>query len=238
MTFRPGLKLVAALSTLAFVTACGSGMLDASRPPVVTPSGGGGGGATAAYTGAIADSLHRGALAITVSGASSASGLLTFVGGPTVPVTGSADSATSSITVTGSGYTLTGTTHSGTVQGTYTGPSGSGFFAAAADTLTQMTHASYCGTYTSTNGNGWFVVVALSDGESSGFTVQTAGSAASHTFIGSIDFTLLTFAATTDQAVQATGTVSSDFQTIIGSYAPSIGTTTGTGNFSATTGGC
>ncbi|MFI5233427.1 MAG: hypothetical protein ACHQSE_13040 [Gemmatimonadales bacterium] len=239
MTFRPGLKFAFTLSALAFVTACGSGMLDATRPPLVTVSGGGGGGGvSAAYTGVIADSLHRGALAVTVSSASSVTGLLTFVGGPTIPVTGIADSATSSITVNGSGYTLSGTTHSGTVQGTYTGPSGDGFFAAASDTLTHMTHTSYCGTYTSNNGNGWFSVVALSDGESAGFAVQTLGSAASHTFIGTTDFTVLTFAATTDQAVQATGTVSSDFQTIIGSYAPTIGTTAGTGSFSVTTGGC
>jgi hypothetical protein len=214
-------------------------MLDATRPPLVTVSGGGGGGGeSAAYTGAIADSLHRGALTITVSSASSVTGLLTFVGGPTIPVTGSADSATASITVNGSGYTLTGTTHSGTVQGAYTGPSGNGFFAAAADTLTHLSHTTYCGVYTSTNGNGWFSVVALSDGESAGFTVQTAGSAASHTFIGTVNFTLLTFSATTDQAVPATGTLSSDFQTITGSYAPTIGTTTGTGTFSVTTGGC
>ena len=236
--FRSALKHLSALSALAFITACGSG-IDATRPAVVTVSGSGGGsGSTAAYTGAIADSLHRGALAVTVSNGTSVTGLLTFVGGPTIPVAGTADSAASSMTVSGSGYTLTGTTHSGTVDGTYTGPSGRGFFAAAADTLTHMTHTTYCGTYTSTNGNGWFSVVALSDGEAAGFTVQTLGSAASHTFIGTVNFTVLTFAATTDQSVQATGTVSSDSQTIIGSYAPTIGTTAGTGNFSATTGGC
>jgi hypothetical protein len=241
MMFRLNVNRALAIVTVFFTTACGSGALDAGFPPIVTPSGGGGGGAAAAYTGAIADSLHHGLVALTVSGGSTVTGLLTFVGGPTVPVTGSADSAASSITATGSGYTLTGTTHTGTVRGTYTGPSGSiGYFAAASDTLTLMTHTTYCGTYASTNGtgNGWFSVVALSDGESAGFSVQTAGSAASHTFLGTIDFTLLTFAATTDQAVQATGTVSPDLQTIIGSYAPNMGTTTGTGNFSATTGGC
>ena len=133
MTFRPSYKHVFAFSALAFITACGSGMLDATRPPLVTVSGGGGGGGTsAAYTGAIADSLHRGQIALTVSSASSVTGLLTFVGGPTIPVTGSADSAAATMTVNGSGYTLTGITHIGTVQGTYTGPSGNGFFAATA----------------------------------------------------------------------------------------------------------
>ena len=238
MTFRPNYKLAFGFSALAFITACGSGMLDATRPPLVTVSGGGGGGGSAAYTGAIADSLHRGSVALTVSGTSGVTGLLTFVGGPTIAVTGAADSAAATMTASGSGYTLTGNTHTGTVQGTYTGPSGNGFFAATADTLTQLTHRTYCGTYTSTNGNGWFSVVALSDGESAGFAVQTSGFASSVTFIGTTDFTALTFAATTTQSVQATGTVSSDLQTIIGSYAPTIGTTTGTGNFSVTTGGC
>jgi hypothetical protein len=103
-----------------------------------------------------------------------------------------------------------------------------------------MTHTTYCGTYASSNGtgNGWFSVVALSDGESAGFAVQTLGSASSATFIGTTDFILLTFSATTNLAVQATGSVSPDLQTITGSYAPNIGATIGTGNFSATTGGC
>jgi hypothetical protein len=238
MTFRPGSKIALAVSTIAFVTACGSGMLDATSPPVVTVSGGGSGGTPAAYTGAAADSLHRGAFAITVSGSSTVTGLLTFVGGPTVTVSGAADSATASITATGSGYTLTGTTFSGTLQGTYTGPSGNGFFAAASDTLTHMTHTTYCGSYTSTNGNGWFSVVALSDGESAGFAVRTTGAAASATFLGTANFNALTFAATTDQAVQISGTVASSLQTITGTYAPPVGTTTGTGTFSVTTGGC
>jgi hypothetical protein len=239
MTFRPGLKLVSALCALAFLTACGSGILDAGHVPVVTVSGGaGGGGVTAVYTGAIADSLNRGEVAFTVSPSSSVTGLLTFVGGPTIPVTGSADSAAATITVIGGGYTLSGSTNGGTVKGTYTGPSGNGFFAAVSDTLTLMTHTTYCGTYASSNGNGWFSVVARSDGETDGFAVQTFGSASSTTFTGTTDFTLLRFAATTTQSVQATGNVSSDFQTITGSYAPTIGTTTGTGTFSVTTGGC
>ena len=238
---RSNVNRVLALATMVFAAGCGSGVLDAGFPPIITGGGGGGGGAAAAYTGAIADSLHRGALALTVTGGTTVSGLVTFVGGPTVPVSGSADSATASITVTGSGYTLTGTTHSGTVQGTYTAPGGGiGYFAAASDTLTQMTHTTYCGTYASTNGtgNGWFSMVALSDGESAGFAVQTAGSASSATFIGTANFTLLTFSATTNLAVQVTGTVSADLQTITGSYAPNLGTITGIGSFSATTGGC
>ena len=235
--FRPGIRLASVLSALAFATACGSGMLDASRPPVVTPSGGGGSGTAAAYSGAIADSLHRGAVAITVTG-TSLTGLLTFVGGQTISVTGTTDSAAASMTASGSGYTLTGTTNNGTVQGTYTGPGGNGYFAAASDTLTHMTHTTYCGLYTSTNGNGWFSVVALSDGESSGFAVQTSGSASSASFVGNVNFTVLSFAATTTQAVAISGTLSADLQTITGSYAPNIGSTTGTGTFSATTGGC
>ena len=192
MTFRPALKLASALCVLAFLAACGSGILDAGHVPVITASGGAGGnGVTAVYTGAIADSLKHGEVAFTVSPASSVTGLLTFVGGPTISVTGSADSAAATITVNGGGYTLSGSTHAGTVKGTYTGPGGNGFFAAVSDTLTQMTHTTYCGTYASSNGNGWFSVVARSDGETNGFAVQTLGSASSVTFEGTTDFTLL-----------------------------------------------
>ncbi len=238
MTFRPGLKLVSTLSAVAFITACGSGMLDANRQTVVTLSGGGGSGAAATYSGAAADSLFHGKIEVNVTGGTAATGVLTFVGGATVQLTGGVDSAAASMNLTGGGYTFTGTTHTGTVQGTYTSADGNGFFAAASDTLTHMTHTTYCGVYTSTNGNGWFAVVGLSDGQSAGFSVQTLGSASSATMLGTINFSLLTFAASTSQAVAVTGTLTSDLQTITGSYAPNVGTTTGTGTFSATASGC
>ena len=142
------------------------------------------------------------------------------------------------MSLTGATYILTGFTNLGTVQGTYTGPTGNGFFAAAADSLTGMSHTSYCGLYTSTNGNGWFSMVALSDGETGGFVVQTLGTgAASTAFTGNI-VNSATFTGVTNLGVSITGSLSTDLQTITGSYAPSIGTTTGTGTFSATTGGC
>lgn len=237
MTSRSPLNRLAALAAVVLVTSCGGGTLEVGFPTSVTNGGGGSAGSPATYTGAIADSLKHGAVSLTVSVASTVSGTITFVGGPTVPLTGTADSATSQISATGGGYILTGTTNLGTVQGSYFGSGGNGFFVAAADSLTQMTHSTYCGTYTSSNGNGWFSMVALSDGEAAGFAVQTLGAASSASFTGTI-VNALTFTAITSLSVPINGTLTPDLQTITGTYAPSIGTTAGTGNFSAATGGC
>jgi len=238
MTSRSNVQRLLALSAILIATACGSGMLDVGFPTGVTGGGGASASTPANYLGVMADSIKRGHLSVTVVSSSSVTGVLTFIGGPTIPLTGSVDSATSQMSLTGATYILTGFTNLGTVQGTYTGPTGNGFFAAAADSLTGMSHTSYCGLYTSTNGNGWFSMVALSDGETGGFVVQTLGTgAASTAFTGNI-VNSATFTGVTNLGVSITGSLSTDLQTITGSYAPSIGTTTGTGTFSATTGGC
>lgn len=237
MRSRSSLNRLTALAAVVLATSCGGGTLDVGFPTSVTSGGGGSAGSPATYTGAIADSLKHGAISLTVSAGAAVSGAITFIGGPTVPLTGTADSATSQIAATGAGYILTGTTNLGTVQGSYTGSGGTGYFAAAADSLTQMSHSTYCGTYTSTNGNGWFSVVALSDGEAAGFAVQTVGLASSATFTGTI-VNNATFNAITSLSASISGALSGDLQTITGTYAPSVGTTAGTGTFSASTGGC
>ncbi len=231
------IQRVLAMVAVLIATACGSGMLDEGFPTGVSGGGGASASTSATYLGVIADSLKRGHLSVTVSSISSVSGVLTFIGGPTVPVTGTVDTAAQQVSVTGGGYSLTGFTNNGTIQGSYTGPGGNGLFAAAADSLTGMIHTSYCGSYTSTNGNGWFSMVALSDGETGGIAVQTRGSASSTAFTGTI-IGNTTFTAVTNQAVSISGSLSTDLQTITGTYSPMVGTTAGTGTFAATTGGC
>lgn len=226
-----------AMVAVLVATACGSGMLDEGFPTGVSGGGSASVGTPANYLGVMADSLKRGHLSIIVSSASTVTGVLTFLGGPTISLTGTADTASQQVTMTGSGYNLTGFTNLGTMQGTYTGPGVTGLFAAAADSLTGMSHTSYCGSYTSTNGNGWFSMVALSDGETGGIAVQTLGSAMSTAFTGTI-IGNSSFTGVTNQAVSISGTLSTDLQTISGTYAPTVGTTVGTGTFSATTGGC
>jgi hypothetical protein len=237
MTSRSPLNRLAVLAAVALTTSCGSGTLEVGFPTSVTTAGGGSAGSPATYTGAIADSLKHGAVSLTVSVGATVSGTIVFIGGPTVALTGTADSTTAQLSATGGGYILTGTTNLGTIQGSYVGSGGTGYFTAAADSITQMTHSTYCGTYTSTNGNGWFSVVALSDGEAAGFAVQTVGSASSAVFTGTI-VNSSAFTAVTSLSVPINGTLTPDLQTITGTYAPNIGTTAGTGNFSATTGGC
>jgi hypothetical protein len=94
MSSRSHVHRVAAVAALVLAGACGSGMLDVGH--ITAPSGGGGGasiGSPASYDGALGDSLKRGRLSLTVSASLSVTGTLTFVGGPTVPVTGTVDTA-------------------------------------------------------------------------------------------------------------------------------------------------
>jgi hypothetical protein len=235
---RHALVITAAVAAAS----CGSGELSVGFP--AAPSAGGGGGSigtAATYLGAIADSLKHGALSVTVSGSQTVSGTITFIGGPTVPLTGTVDTTTEQMNATGGGYTLVGSTSLGTLSGSYTGPGGNGFLVASSDSLTSGTHSTYCGVYTSTNSNGWFAVDVLSSGDAGGFVVQTAGTAQSSFFSGTV-ISSISFTAVTNVGVALSGSLSSDLSTITGTYAPPVaGATsagTATGQFSGTTGGC
>jgi hypothetical protein len=237
MKLRTRMRTAAIIAAVTGAMACGSGELNVGYP--TANSGGGGGssvGTAASYAGAMADSLKHGAIIVTVSSSETVSGSLTFVGGPTVPLTGTVDTASQQLTASGGGYSLTGFTFNGTLQGSYTGPNTRGDFAAASDSLTGMSHTVFCGTYTSTNGSGWLSMVVLSDGDTGGFAVQTTGSASSGSFTGTLSNSA--FSGFTSQGAPVTGALSSDLQTITGSYSPLIGTTVGTGTFTASVGGC
>src|ERR1035437_9881133 len=186
MTSRSILHRVSALSAVLIASACGSGMLDVGH--LTAPSGGGGAavGSPANYVGVIGDSLKRGTASITVSASLSVTGVLTFVGGPTVPVTGTVDTAAGIMRASGGGYTLQGFTNLGTLSGFYTGLGSNGFLVASSDSLTGETHRTYCGVYTSTNSNGRFSIQLLSGGAAGGFVAQTSGTAASSSFTGNL----------------------------------------------------
>jgi hypothetical protein len=242
MTSRSTLHRIAALAAVLVVAGCGSGMLDVGRP--AGPSNGGGGasiGTPANYVGEVGDSLKSGTASLTVSSSLTVTGLLVFAGGPTVPLTGTVDTAAAAIHASGGGYTISGFTNLGTLSGSYTGPGGNGFMVATSDSLTGQTHKTYCGVYTSTNGNGRIAVQVLSSGDVGGFVVQTVGVAASSFFTGTV-INNQTLSAVTNSAVGISGSISSDLATITGSYAPPVANTTtpgtATGQFSATTGGC
>lgn len=242
MTFRTVLFRISPLAAALFASACGSGMLNVGYPTGV--SGGGGGasvGSPANYVGAVGDSLKRGTTSLTVSPTLTVSGTMTFAGGPTVPVTGTVDTAAAAMHASGGGYTITAYTSNGTLSGSYTGPGGNGFLVASADSLTQQTHTTYCGVYTSTNSNGRIAIQVLSGGSAGGFVVQTFGTATSSFFTGTV-INNQTFTGVTNTGFAISGTLSSDLSTITGSYAPPVAGSsspgTATGQFSATSGGC
>jgi hypothetical protein len=241
MTSRSILHRVSALSAVLIASACGSGMLDVGH--LAAPSGGGGAavGSPANYVGVIGDSLKRGTASITVAPSLSVTGVLTFAGGPTVPVTGTVDTAAGTLHASGGGYTMQGFTNLGTLSGFYTGPGGNGFLVASSDSLTGATHRTYCGAYTSTNSNGRFSIQVLSGGAAGGFVAQTSGTAASSLFTGNV-INNQTFLGVTNTGIGINGSLSTDLATITGTYAPPVANSTGpntaTGQFSATTGGC
>ena len=78
-------------------------------------------------------------------------GTLKLVGGATINLTGTFDTGAGAIAVSGGGYAFTGTLSNGSVSGTYTGPNGTGTFAAAPSGATTPTIQVFCGTYSGTD---------------------------------------------------------------------------------------
>lgn len=244
MMSRSNVNRVLALVAVVFTTACGSGVLDAGFPPIVTVSGGGGGGgSSSAYTGTIGDSLQHGSVSITVSPTFTVTGTIAFTGGSTVTIAGTVDTVNQELHASGSGYTLTAFTDNptGTLTGVYAGPAVPGFFVAASDSLTGQTHITYCGPYTSTNSNGRMTIQVLSAGGAAGFAIQQTGTAVS-TFLSGTVISGSALTGVTDSGVAFSGTLSVDQSTITGVYAPPVANASGvnnaTGTFTATRGGC
>jgi fibronectin-binding autotransporter adhesin len=235
MTSRSIVQHTSMIATLLIASACGSGQLDVGFPTGNT-AGGGGGGAPTTYAGTIADSLKSGIISVTVSPSLTALGSITFIGGAPISLTGTLNGTANTLAVTGGGYTLSGSTSAGSLTGTYSGPGGTGDFVATSDSVTTLSHRTYCGRYTSTNGNGFFNAVITSDGAISGIAMETTGSAGSATFTGNVTGT--TLVGISSQAVSITGTITTDLTTITGSYAPLAGSVAGTGTFSSSTGSC
>ncbi|MBK6697940.1 MAG: hypothetical protein IPG50_37985 [Myxococcales bacterium] len=103
---------------------------------------------------------------------------LTLGGGKTVSVTGTYDEATKTLSITGNGYTLTGTLTGSTLSGTYTGPNGPGSFALQAAVSGAVNV--YCGSYVSTpagkGGGTWNLVQGADNKLSGSYTEATGGS--------------------------------------------------------------
>ena len=157
-------------------------------------------------------------------------GVATVPGGGTVNLTGTLDG--NALSMTGGGYTLTGTLSRGQFTGTFTGPAGSsGSFAALSSTDVTPAYP-YCGTFsgTITPGNivedGSFNMVVAgtvlrgaSAGSGGGDVISFTGSASP----GANGTTKISVSQSTAQGtVRADGTISADYSTVSGTFQASV----------------
>ena len=158
-----------------------------------------------------------------------ATGVAILPGGGTVNLTGTLDD--NALSMTGGGYTLTGTLKNGSFTGTFTGPGGaSGTFAALSSTDVTPAYP-YCGTYAGviTPGDveedGSFNLVVAgtilsgssnsSEGDIVGFTGRAAA--------GPNGTTTVTVNQTSAQGtIKANGSITADYSTVSGTFQASV----------------
>ncbi len=214
-------RLLAACATGLFVTiaACSS-----------NTSTGASGNTSTTLVGVVADSTESGTITLTVgtglSGALvgfapvsvprsptiiaavvSASGTLKLAGGSTISLSGTYDTGSGALSVSGGGYTLTGTYANGVLSGTFTGPHGSGGFSTQTSSSTN-TATTYCGTWVATDGSNDHGVFNA---------VFTSGAAVA-----------VAYSLKNASTFEGVGTVSGSSFTITGTVRTSNGTFTGT----------
>ncbi|HEX5385802.1 MAG TPA: hypothetical protein VFW66_03790 [Gemmatimonadales bacterium] len=90
-------------------------------------------------------------------------GTLKLDGGATVQLTGTYDTSSHALSLSGGGYTFTGTFANGRIDGTFTSPTDSGSF--SAESSASATIRNYCGTFSGNTDQGHFnITVNLTDG--------------------------------------------------------------------------
>src|SRR5438445_2235874 len=82
------------------------------------------------------------------------SGRLLIIGSASIDLTGTLNTATGAIAVSGGGYSFTGSVTDSKLSGTYTGPNGAGTFTGLSSTASTPTFVSYCGTSSGTDNFG------------------------------------------------------------------------------------
>jgi hypothetical protein len=229
---------IIAATVVATVLACGS---DSSTGPsglspstsykgVITSSDGTTAGLLLTFASAVASPpapMPSAALADPVS----VTGVATLPGGGTVNLSGTLDNGT--LTMTGSGYTLTGTLTNGKFVGTFTGPAGAtGAFTALSSSSVTPAYA-YCGTYSAVitpgdiHEDGTFNAVVAGT-VLTGQSVQNGGlgdviTIAGTASPGSGGTTNISINSNNAQgSITATGTISADHTTLTGQYQASV----------------
>lgn len=154
------------------------------------------------------------------------SGTLHLSAGGSVTITGTFDDATKTLSITGGGYSFTGTATSDGVTGTYSGPKGTGTFSVFAS----ATAVPYCGTFSGGAQGVWNFVV--NDTKLSGSAVTDGGDG--DTLTGTVTGGT-TISLTTANGSTADGTISGN--TATGTWKNVAGNVTGTWTGTAGCGG-
>ena len=153
------------------------------------------------------------------------SGTLNVAGAAGVALGGSYDSSTNNVSLSGGGFTLTGTISGAVLSGAYTGPSSSGEFSALNSTQTSVT--AYCGTFSD---GGTFTMQVSANGTVSGVAGPSTGQAGD-TFAGQLNGINLSFS---DPSGNTTGTGIIQNGIVNGT----LGGAHGAGTFTGSTGVC
>jgi hypothetical protein len=180
---RTGGVVVAIVSSLLGLTACGGGGTSPTSPsptPTATPAAvtttlagtlAGSAGQSGTFTAAI-----QAAVALKASGAHSltaaaAAGTLTLInGGATSALTGTFETSTGALTLSGGGFLLNGMVAGGAASGTYTGPNDSSGRFAGFDSSSNPVKV-FCGRYSgSDTGTGTWNIEISASGAASGLT--------------------------------------------------------------------
>ncbi|MBI3189149.1 MAG: hypothetical protein HYZ33_00725 [Ignavibacteriales bacterium] len=176
---------------------------------------------TTTYSGTIAGESESGSITFVVGSTAKVTptvdvrlfALLTVTGtiklsdGTSITLTGTFNTETDSIYVSGGGYSFAGKLSNGTISGVYTGPNGSGAFSVQAGT--QGSVKVFCGTYIENdNSQSGLLNIALKDTVLTGLSISYSDG--SKTFlIGTLSGSTITMYLTNQPAqVIATGTLS------------------------------
>ena len=247
--FTRSLAFVSTLVLSAFIAACSSSSSTSSSGSSGTTSSSGTSGTTVTGTkfrGTLTGKGESGVIDATLpAGIKTASldpltdpapanqvvATINLGNGKTISLTGTYDPATKKITISGNGYTLTGTLDGSTLSGTYTGPNGGGAFALQAEVSGAVNV--YCGTYESQpagKDSGTWNLVQGADNRMSGSYTSSKGE--SGLLTGTLSGTAVSL--TASSTAVATGTVSGD--SMSGTYGPSAAVVSGT--WTGTKGNC
>jgi hypothetical protein len=118
-------------------------------------------------------SLRAAGLTLRPESFTQVSGTLNVAGGASVTLAGSYDSSANTVSLSGGGFTFTGSINGAVLSGTYTGPSGSGGFSSL--NASQNSVTAYCGTFTnpSPGDSGIWNLQVSANGAVSGVAIPT-----------------------------------------------------------------